>query len=332
VKISILDDFGDTLRTLDCFSKLDGHDVTIWNDHTEDTDVLANRLADTEALVLIRERTPIQAPLLERLANLKLICQHSQIPHIDVATCTRLGILVCSDIRPGYPSHAAAELTWGLVISGMRYLPQEVASMKAGQWQRHVGSSLRKKTMGLFGYGMLGKIIAGYAKAFDMSVVIWDEWDKARDEAVADGIEVAESKEDLFTRADVLSVHLRLVDSTRGIITRSMLDSMKPDALLVNTSRAELIEEGAIVAALEAGHPGKYCVDVYETEPMVDLDYPLLHMDNVICSPHIGYVSRDQWEIQFTGVFSEILGYDRGEPENVVNADVLTHARHRDAE
>lgn len=329
MKVSVLDDYGDTMRTLDCFEKLSEHDVEIWRDHTEDVDELARRLADTEVLVLIRERTAISADLVRRLGKLRVICQHSQIPHIDVAACTEAGVLVCSDTRPAAPSYSAAELTWGLVISGMRYLPQEVASMKAGRWQSHVGQSLRKKKLGLFGYGMIGNIMARYARAFEMDVIIWDEFESARLQATADGLQVASGKEALFESADVLSLHLRLVEATRGIVTAHDLARMKPTALLVNSSRAELIEPGALVQALAAGRPGFAAVDVYETEPMLYTDYPLLHMDNVVCTPHMGYVSRDQWEIQFAGVFDEVNAYDAGTPMNVVNPEALTHVRQR---
>jgi D-3-phosphoglycerate dehydrogenase / 2-oxoglutarate reductase len=326
VKVSILDDDFDTLRTLDCFAKLADHDVTIWNDHTQDVDELAGRLQDTEALVLIRERTKVRASLLERLPNLRLISQRSVYPHIDVDTCTRLGIVVSSDLHQGSPSYAAAELTWGLVIGAMRRIPQQVASMKAGNWQEGVGHSLRLKTLGIYGYGRIGTVVAEYGRAFGMNVVVWAS-EGARARAEADGLVVATSKAAFFGQCDVVSLHMRLVDATRGIVTAADLARMKPTALLVNTSRAGLIEPDALVTALRSGRPGMAAVDVYETEPLVDTDNPLLRMDNVVCTPHIGYVSRDEWEVQFTDIFDQINAFAAGSPTNVVNPEVLAHRR-----
>jgi len=328
VRVAVLDDYFDTIRTLDCFSKLDGHEVTVWTDHAQDVDVLASRLADTEALVLIRERTKIRAPLLERLPNLRLISQRSVYPHIDIDACTRLGIVVSSDLHSSTPSFAAAELTWGLVLAGMRLIPQQVASMKAGRWQTAMGRTLLLKTLGIYGYGRIGKVVAGYGKAFGMKVVAWGS-EGSLSRAAADGVETASSKESFFEQSDVLSLHLRLVDATRGIVTGSDLARMKPTALLVNTSRAGLIEPGALVTALQAGRPGYAAVDVYEGEPLLDVDDPLLKMDNVVCTPHIGYVTRDEWEVQFSDIFDQINAYAAGTPTNVVNPDVLDHARPR---
>jgi len=326
VRVAILDDYFDTLRTLDAFSKLDGHDVTVWTDHMQDVDVLASRLADTEALVLIRERTQIRAPLLERLPNLRLISQRSVYPHIDVDACTRLGIVVSSDMHAGTPSYSTAELTWGLVLAGMRLIPQQVASMKAGRWQTAMGRTLLFKTLGVFGYGRIGKVVAGYGKAFGMNVVAWGS-EGSLSRAAADGVATAASKDVLFEESDVLSLNLRLVDATRGIVTAADLARMKPSALLVNTSRAGLIEPGALVAALRSGRPGYAAVDVYEHEPLTDVDDPLLNMDNVVCTPHIGYVSRDEWEVQFADVFDQVNAYAAGTPTNVVNPDVFEHVR-----
>jgi D-3-phosphoglycerate dehydrogenase / 2-oxoglutarate reductase len=327
MKVSILDDYFDTLRTLECFAKLSDHDVTVWNDHTDDVDELARRLDDTEALVLIRERTKVRAPLLERLPNLRLISQRSVYPHIDIDTCTELGIVVSSDLHQGSASIATAELTWGLVIAAMRRIPQQVASMKQGHWQDSVGHSLVSKTLGIYGYGRIGKVVADYGRAFDMPVVFWAS-EASRERAASDGAIVASSKEAFFEQCDVLSLHMRLVDATRGIVTKADLARMKPTSLLVNTSRAGLIEPGALVDALRAGTPGMAAVDVYETEPLVDTDDPLLQMDNVVCTPHIGYVSTDEWELQFSDVFDQINAFASGSPTNVVNPDVLEHRRH----
>jgi D-3-phosphoglycerate dehydrogenase len=328
MKISILDDYHDTLRTLTCFKKLDGHDVTIWNDHLQDVDRLAERLQDAEALALIRERTRIRAPLIERLPNLKLISQRSVYPHIDIEACTEHGIIVSSSQHPGSPSYSTAELTWGLILAAMRQIPAQMASLKAGNWQSGIGSSLRNKTLGIFGYGRIGSTVAGYGRAFGMNVVVWAR-PQSMVRAKAEGHLVAPSKLAFFERCDVLSLHMRLVDATRGIVTADELRRMKPTALLVNTSRAQLIERGALVNALRAGRPGMAAVDVYEEEPLRDTKHALLNMDNVICTPHLGYVSREEFEIQFTDIFDQIKAYAAGNPINVVNPDVLTSPARR---
>lgn len=322
MKVDILDDYFDTLRTLDCFAKLDGHEVTVWNDQVQDTDVLADRLRNTEALVLFRERTQIREPLLKRLPKLKLISQRSVYPHIDLDACTRLGILLCSSQHPGTPSYATAELTWGLILAAARQIPQQMAALRGGQWQSGVGTTLRYKTLGIYGYGRIGRAVADYGRAFGMNVLIWAS-DASRLRAEADGYAVAESRAAFFENCDVLSLHLRLYDPTRGIVTADDLARMKPTALLVNTSRAPLIEPGALVAALDAGRPGMAAVDVYEQEPLRDPTHPLLGRDNVICTPHIGYVTRDEYEIQFTDIFDQIVAYAAGAPINVINPEAL---------
>ena len=326
MKVSILDDYFDTLRTLDCFAKLRGHDVAIWNDHVQDTDKLAERLKDTEALVLIRERTQIRTPLLERLPKLKLISQRSVYPHIDVDTCTRLGIVVSSGQHADTPSYATAELTWGLVLSAARMIPQQVASLKAGKWQFGVGSTIRGKTYGVYGYGRIGAVVAGYARAFGMNVLIWGR-EGALAKARADGYETAASKAAFFEQCDVISLHMRLVDATRGIVKAEDLARMKPSAILVNTSRAGLNEGNALVNALRAGRPGYAAVDVFDKEPLRDTGDPLLNMANVVATPHIGYVSRDEYEIQFTDIFDQIAAFAAGTPINVVNPDVMARRR-----
>lgn len=322
MKVSILDDYFDTLRTLECFEKLAGHRVEIWNDHVQDVDQLAERLKDTEALVLIRERTQIRAPLLERLDKLRLISQRSVYPHIDVADCTRLGIVVSSSQHPGTPSYAAAELTWALVMAAMRRIPQQMAALKAGNWQIGVGRTLRGKTLGIYGYGRIGRAVAGYGESFGMDVLVWAREDSLR-QAAGDGHAVAPSKEAFFSECDVLSLHMRLVDATRGIVTADDLARMKPTALLVNTSRAPLIEPGALVAALKAGRPGMAAVDVFDEEPVRDTHHPLLVLDNVVATPHIGYVTKEEYEIQFSDIFDQIVAYAAGSPINVVNEEVL---------
>jgi len=326
MNITILDDYHDTVRTLACFGKLAGHDVTVWNDHTKDVETLATRLKDTEALVLIRERTPIRVPLLERLNRLKLISQRSVYPHIDVDACTRRGVIVSSSMHPGQPSYATAELTWGLIIAAMRQIPQQMAALKAGKWQTAVGVGLRGRTLGIYGYGRIGSVVAGYGKAFGMNVRVWArEAGLAR--ARADGYGAARSKEAFFQECDVISLHMRLVDATRGIVTAADLAQMKPTALIVNTSRAPLIAPGALVNALRAGCPGTAAVDVYEEEPVFDTRHPLLTLGNVVCTPHIGYVERDGYESQFSDIFDQILAYLAGKPTNVVNPEVLESAK-----
>jgi D-3-phosphoglycerate dehydrogenase len=322
VKISILDDYFDTLRTLDCFARLKGHDVTIHNDHVQDVDALAERLKDTEVLVLIRERTQIREALLERLPNLKLISQRSVYPHIDIAACTRLGIIVSSSQHAGTPSYAAAELTWGLVLAAMRQIPQQMAALKSGNWQIGVGHTLRGKTLGIYGFGRIGSVVAGYGKAFGMNVLVWAR-EPALAQARTDGYAIAASKQEFFEACDILSLHMRLVEATRGIVTADDLAQMKPTALLVNTSRAPLIAPGALVDALRKGRPCMAAVDVYEKEPLRDVNDSLLTMDNVVCTPHIGYVTRDEYELQFTDIFDQIVDYAAGKPSNVVNPDVL---------
>ncbi|ONH26594.1 D-2-hydroxyacid dehydrogenase family protein [Pseudofrankia asymbiotica] len=327
MKVAILDDWFDTLRTLDCFGRLAGHEVTIFHDHIQDVDILAGRLRDHEGLVLIRERTEIRAPLLARLPRLRLISQRSVFPHIDVEACTRAGIVVSSNLHAGSPSYATAELTWGLVLAAARQIPRQMASLRAGTWQSGVGHTLRSKTLGIYGYGRIGAVVAGYGRAFGMHVQVWGRPESLR-RAVADGHMAATSRAELFGTSDVLTLHMRLVAATRGIVTAADLALMKPTALLVNTSRAGLVEPGALVAALRSGRPGGAALDVFEEEPLRDPDDPLLTMPGVVCTPHIGYVTRDEWELQFADVFDQINAYAAGTPINIVNPEALRSARH----
>ncbi len=326
MNITVLDDYQNAVRNLDAFKLVASHNVTIWNDHTKNEDVLAERLKDTEALVLIRERTPIRASLIARLPKLKIISQRSVYPHIDVAALTERGILLCSDQHPGKPSYATAELTWGLVLSAMRKIPQEVAALKAGRWQSTMGLGLRGKTLGIYGYGRIGAVVAGYGKAFGMKVLVWGR-DSTIDRAKADGYSVARNKEAFFEECDVISLHMRLVDATRGIVSAADLARMKPTALIVNTSRAPLIETGALEAALKAGRPGMAAVDVYEAEPVISAMHPLIALDNAVCTPHIGYVEQAGYESQFSSSFGQIVAYLEGKPINVVNPEALQNAR-----
>jgi D-3-phosphoglycerate dehydrogenase len=328
VKIAILDDYHNTLRTLDCFTKLSGHEVKIWTDHVQDVDTLARRLRDAEALVLIRERTEIRSPMLHRLDELRLISQRSVYPHIDIEACTQLGVIVSSSQHPGSPSYATAELTWALILAAARQIPQQMSALKAGKWQIGVGNTLRGKTLGIYGYGRIGSVVAGYGKAFGMEVLVWAR-ESSLTRARSDGYAVAPSKEAFFSECDVISLHMRLVEATRGIVTGDDLGRMKPTALLVNTSRAALIAPGALIAALTMGRPGMAAVDVYEEEPLVDERHPLLALDNVVCTPHLGYVTRDEYEVQFSEIFDQIVAYAAGKPINVVNPQVLESAHMR---
>lgn len=328
MQIAILDDYLDTLRTLPCFGKLAGHEVRIWTDHLQDVDGLARRLADTEVLVLIRERTRISAPLLERLPRLELISQRGVHPHIDVDACTRLGIVVSSGQSAHAPSIATAELTFGLLLAAARRLPQQVRSLQEGRWQSDVGITLRGRTLGIFGYGRIGSAVAAYGRAFGMRVLVWGR-ESTRDKAAADGHVVAAGRVDFFEACDAISLHLRLNDATRHGITAADLARMRPTALLINTSRAELIAPGALLAALHAGRPGFAAVDVYETEPLRDARDPLLRLPNVICTPHIGYVTREELDGQFTAVFDQVNAYAAGNPIHVVNPGSLQRGRRR---
>lgn len=326
MNITVLDDYQNAVRNLDAYKLVANHNVTIWNDHTKNEDVLAERLKDTEALVLIRERTPIRAPLIARLPKLKLISQRSVYPHVDVPALTERGILLCSDMHPGRPSYATAELTWGLVLSAMRKIPQEVAALKAGRWQSTMGIGLKGKTLGIYGYGRIGAVVAGYGKAFGMKVLVWGR-EGSFERAKADGYSIARSKEAFFEDCDVMSLHMRLNDGTRGIVKAADLARMKPTALMVNTSRAPLIETGTLEAALQLGRPGMAAVDVFENEPVLGAAHPLIAMENAICTPHIGYVERGGYEGQFTASFGQIVAYLEGKPINVINPEALAHAR-----
>lgn len=326
MNISILDDYFDSVRTLNCFGKTAGHHVTIWNDHTKDIDILAERLKDTEALVLIRERTPVRAALIKRLPKLKLISQRSVYPHIDIDACTEHGVVVSSNQHAGTPSYGTAELTWGIILGAMRQIPQQMNSLKAGKWQIALGLGLRGRTLGVYSYGRIGSVIAGYGKAFGMKVLVWGR-EASCERARADGYSVARGREAFFEECDVISLHMRLVETTRGIIKVADLARMKPLSLIVNTSRAGLIEPDALVNALRAGRPGMAAVDVYEEEPLLDTTHPLLNMPNVVCTPHIGYVGRDEFELQFNDIFDQIKAYATGKPINVVNPGVLDQAK-----
>ena len=321
MKITILDDYFDTLRSLPCFSKLAGFDVEVWKDHIQEVGSLASRLADADALVLFRERTKIQADLLDRLPNLKLISQRSVYPHIDVDACTRNGVLLCSNLHKGTPSFAAAELTFGLILAAMRQIPQQMAALKDGKWQIGVGHTVRSKTLGIHSYGRIGEAVAKYGAAFGMKILVYGgEESCAR--ARTDGFKIADDRKAFFEQSDVVSLHVRLYPETMGAITAADLAGMKPNALLVNTSRAGLIEDGALVRALQSGRPGMAAVDVFENEPVLSGDHPLLAMPNVVCTPHIGYVSHEEYEVQFSDIFDQIVAFNDGKPIHMINPEV----------
>jgi D-3-phosphoglycerate dehydrogenase / 2-oxoglutarate reductase len=303
LRVVIPDDYQDAVRGLACFARLARHDVTIHNDTVKDVDSLAERFRDADALVLIRERTSIDDALLERLPRLKLISQTGRgTAHIDVEACKRRGIKVA--VGTGSPI-APAELTWALVMAAMRHIPQEVARMRAGLWQGSLGRALRGRTLGVWGYGKIGTLVAGYGRAFAMNVVVFGR-EGSLTRAEADGYATT-TREELFTSSDVLSLHLRLTEETQGIVTTEDLARMKRDALLVNTSRAELIESGALETALRAGRPGFAAVDVYEEEPLST--HPLLGIDNVVCTPHLGYVEHDSYELYFGQAFDAVNAF-----------------------
>ena len=317
MNITILDDYTNVVRTLDCVSLVKAHTLNVYTDCERNIDVLAERLRDTEALVLLRERTRITAELLARLPKLKLITLNGPWPHVDMAACTARGIVLCSE--HARTSYATAELTWGLIIAAMRHIPQQMASLKNGQWQTRAGSVLRGRTLGIYGYGRIGKQVANYGRAFGMRVLVWSR-EKAREQARADGYDVAASREALFAGADVLSLHVRLVAETRGMVSAVDLARMKPTAVLANTSRAELIESGALVDALRNGRLGAAALDVFASEPMIDKNHPLLQLDNVVATPHLGYMERDQMENYFSDNFKRVLAFAEGKPYGVVNS------------
>ncbi len=319
MKVHILDDWFDTLRTLPCFDLLKNHDVTVWTDHEPDPELLAARVAEAEALVLFRERTRVGEDLLARLPNLRLISQRSLYPHIDVEACTRHGVLLCSNMNAGTPSYAAAELTLALILASYRQIPQQVASIRTGGWQAGVGRTLRGRTLGLYGYGRIAGAVAGYAEAIGMQVQWWGS-EEGRKRAAADGQRVADSRESFFATSDIVSLHVRLKPATRGIVTAADLAAMPPRALFVNTSRAGLVAPGALEAEIARGRIFA-AVDVFEEEPLRDTGHPLLTHPNVLPTPHIGYVTEDEFDLQFTDIFEQVNAYAAGAPIHMINPE-----------
>lgn len=309
MRIVIPDDYQDAVRGLAAFSRLAGHEVTIFNDTVRDLDALAERFRNADALVLIRERTPIRDELLARLPELRLISQTGKgTSHIDVAACARRGIVVAAGTGSPY---APAELTWALVLAAARHIPREAARLREGHWQSTMGTGLRGRTLGIWGYGKIGTLVAGYGRAFGMNVLVWGR-EGSLSRARVDGYTTAAGRGELFERSDVLSLHLKLDDQTRGIVAAADLARMKPEALLVNTSRAELIEAGALEAALRRGRPGFAAVDVYESEPVLGAAHPLLALENALCTPHLGYVEKDGYELYFGQAFDAVVAFAEG--------------------
>ena len=320
MKVHVLDDWFDTLRGLPCFARLARHDVTVWTDHEPDPLRLADRVQEAEALVLFRERTQIGAALLDRLPNLRLISQRSVYPHVDVAACTRNGVLLCSNMHSDTPSYAAAELTLALMLASFRQLPQQVAAIRQGDWQMGVGRTLRGRVLGLYGYGRIAQAVETYATALGMQVQWWGS-DAGRGRARADGKRVADSREAFFATSDIISLHVRLKPETRGIITADDLAGMRPRSLLVNTSRSGLIAPGALEAEIARGRI-LAAVDVFDTEPLRDKGHPLLMHPNVLPTPHIGYVTEDEFDLQFSDIFDQINAYAEGAPIHMINPEV----------
>jgi D-3-phosphoglycerate dehydrogenase len=320
MKVVISDDYQDCIRGLDCFAKMADHEVVIHNDTVKDTDAIAARYAEAEAVVLIRERTPITDEILEKLPNLKLIAQTARgANHIDLEACTRRGIAVAAG---GGNKNVTAELTWGLILAAARNIPQEVQSLKSGGWQITLGTRLQGKTLGIYAYGGIGNIVAKAGAVFGMNISVWGR-EGSRERSTADGFEMAASREAFFEGADIVSIHIPLRGGARGIITAEDLGRMKPDALFVNTSRAGLVEEGALYAALKAGQPGRAAVDVYEDEPVLNADHPLVGLDNCLCTPHLGYVSKESLEEYVGGAFDRIVAFAEGNPIDIINPEVL---------
>jgi D-3-phosphoglycerate dehydrogenase / 2-oxoglutarate reductase len=322
MKITIPDDYVDAARQLPSFSKLAGHDVQVLTDIVRDPAILASRLGDTEAIVLIRERTRITEQVLADAPKLRMLTINGPCPHVDVEACTRRGVLMCSS-HPRQP-RGAAELTWALILASMRNIPHEMQRLKSGQWQGSLGRSLRGRTLGIYGYGRIGSALAEYGKAFGMTVLVWSR-ERGRNAAAAAGYATVDTKEELIRRADVLTLAVRLVAETRHSITAADLASMKPDALFVNTARDSLVEPGALVAALKMGRPGFAAVDVYDEEPVTRTDHPLLQLPNVVCTPHLGFVEAEQLDDYFSDQYDRILAYASGKPVDVINPEALNH-------
>lgn len=317
MKITVIDDYQNAFKTLKCFPKLSGHQVVVYTDPATDFEIIAERLKDADVVVLTQQRTAFPRSLIEKLPHLKLIGQTGRgATHVDLEACTEKGIIVSAG-GAGNPS-ATAELTWGLILGALRHLPYEVRRMKEGHWQSTLGIGVKGKTLGIYAYGKIGSTVAAVGKAFGARVLCWGR-EGSTGRAKTAGFEVAKSRENFFAESDILSLHLPLNNETRGIVTRDDLARMKPAALMVNASRAGLIAEGALVDALKAGRPGMAAVDVYEKEPVLGGNHPLLNMERVTCTPHLGYVTRESYEQYYAVVVDDILAFAAGKPSHVLN-------------
>lgn len=321
MKIAVIDDYQNAFKTLKCYPKLADHDVVVYTEPETNLETIVERLKDADAVLLTQQRTAFPRALIEKLPKLKLIGQTGRAAtHVDLNACTERGIIVSAG-GAGNP-HATAELTWGLILSALRKLPCEVGRLKGGYWQSTLGIGVNGKTLGIYAYGKIGSIVAAAGKAFGARVLSWGR-EGSTGRARAAGFEVAKSREEFFSEADILSLHLPLNKDTRGIVTRDDLARMKPTALIVNASRAGLIADGALVDALRAGRPGMAAVDVYEKEPVLGGDHPLLNMENAICTPHLGYVTRESYEEYYAVVVDDIVAFAAGKPSNVLNPEAI---------
>jgi D-3-phosphoglycerate dehydrogenase len=321
MKIAVIDDYQDAFRTLRCYSKLDGHEVLVYHDTEKDPARLAERLREAEAVILTQARSPFPRALIERLPRLQLVSQTGRSTgHIDIDACTEHGVVVSA---AGFATpHPTAELTWGLILAALRHIPYEAQRLKQGHWQSTLGVCVKGKILGVYAFGRIGSLVANVGRAFGARVLCWGR-EGSLGRARGAGFDVAESRSAFFAETDILSLHLPLNFETRGIVTHEDLSRMKPTALLVNTSRAGIIAEGALAESLKAGRPGSAAVDVFEDEPVLGAAHPLLKMDNVIATPHLGYVERDNYELYYGLVVDQILAYAAGKPINVLNPEAI---------
>jgi D-3-phosphoglycerate dehydrogenase len=317
MKIAVLDDYQNAFRSVSVFGRLSAHEVTTFSDTVKDPLELARRLQGFDVVLLTQQRTALPRAAIERLTTVKLISQTGRnVNHVDVAACTERGIVVSAGgASSAYPT---AELTWGLILSALRRIPQEVERLKNGQWQGSVGIGVNGKTLGVYAFGRIGSVVANVGRAFGMRVLCWGR-EGSLGRAREAGFEIAASREAFFESCDVVCLHIPLNPQTRGIVTLADLQRMKPQALIVNTSRAGIIQSGALIAALDAGRPGLAAVDVYDEEPVLGATDPLLRRDNVVCTPHLGYVEKGAYEVLFGMAIDQILAFAAGKPINVVN-------------
>ena len=325
MKIVVLDDWSGIFRKLKCYARLAGHEVIVYNDTEKDPVKLAGRLHGAEAAVFTQERSHLRRELVERLSTLKIIAQTgSHRDHIDFAACTEKGIIVAAPSTKGV-GVTTAELTWGLIMASLRHIPLEVENMKRGVWQATAGTGLRGRTLAIYGLGGIGSIVARVGKAFDMNVICWGR-EESRGKIVAAGYEMPATRREFFESADVLSLHIYYEEQTRGIITAADLACMKPTSVLVNTSRDGLIQPGALVEALKKGRPGRAAIDVYDVEPVLHGEHPLLKLPNAICTPHLGYATESTFESFYNKAIDSLLSYAEGSPINVLNPEALKQA------